>query len=443
MEMLSSTNRIWKHFVPEQDFHVFQRGAYFSTVVIPHRLAVVSLNTMFFYHSNTLVDGCPNDDDELAQSDPGTEELNWLEVQLQQYKSQKVQVYLTGHVPPSAANWYKGCYARYGQLSLKHQDTIVGHLYGHMNQDHFSLIDADDVRPDWSPSSRVRRDEPIRALASLDDQLLSQFKRLPKRKKTELDRYAVVNVAPSVVPTYQPAIRVWTYNVSEASVQAEPTCDKDAASRFRSAVRRLQLPLVPDRWLRAPCMDAAERAPIRSNRFLSPLAYTQFFVRLPRANKHGGYGPGKKGKASKEKGGARPPLHWEVEYTTATRERFLEAAVGEGIRPLLFPKELAPEGLANITTAEIPFLLAEADREDDEPEDDAEEDDPEDDKSHNGAAGVSVVKKKGKRRRWKKLVPWQMEELTLGSWIELARRLGKGKKAWSTFRRFMVVSAPT
>jgi endopolyphosphatase len=43
---------------------VFQRGAYFSVEVIPNALAVISLNTMYFYDSNkgeffkTDNDGC-------------------------------------------------------------------------------------------------------------------------------------------------------------------------------------------------------------------------------------------------------------------------------------------------------------------------------------------------------------------------------------------------
>lgn len=44
---------IWKHFIPSEAAHVFERGAYFSVEVIPDRLAVISLNTLFWYDSNT------------------------------------------------------------------------------------------------------------------------------------------------------------------------------------------------------------------------------------------------------------------------------------------------------------------------------------------------------------------------------------------------------
>lgn len=44
---------IWKHFIPEDYRHVFERGAHFSVEVVPDRLAVISLNTLFWYDSNT------------------------------------------------------------------------------------------------------------------------------------------------------------------------------------------------------------------------------------------------------------------------------------------------------------------------------------------------------------------------------------------------------
>ena len=43
---------IWKSFVPFHSYQVFQRGAYYSVEVIPDSLAVISLNTMYFFDSN-------------------------------------------------------------------------------------------------------------------------------------------------------------------------------------------------------------------------------------------------------------------------------------------------------------------------------------------------------------------------------------------------------
>lgn len=44
--------RIWKQFIPFPYHQVFQRGAYYSTEVIPGSVAAISLNTMYFYDSN-------------------------------------------------------------------------------------------------------------------------------------------------------------------------------------------------------------------------------------------------------------------------------------------------------------------------------------------------------------------------------------------------------
>lgn len=93
-----------------------------------------------------MVDGCVD-----GSSDPGALEFDWLEVQLDGFRERGMQVWLTGHVPPHSGNYYDTCCElsnpsydrgleqpadsvglRYGDLSLRYQDTIVGHLYGHM-----------------------------------------------------------------------------------------------------------------------------------------------------------------------------------------------------------------------------------------------------------------------------------------------------------------------
>ena len=44
--------RIWKSFIPFHYLQVFQRGAYYAIEVIPNQIAVIALNTMYFYDSN-------------------------------------------------------------------------------------------------------------------------------------------------------------------------------------------------------------------------------------------------------------------------------------------------------------------------------------------------------------------------------------------------------
>jgi hypothetical protein len=139
------SRRIWKSFMPSHSFQVFQRGAYFSTEVVPDALAVISLNTLYFYDSNkgtqfvapirlglnlavTAVGGCEWSD----RNDAGNLEFDWLEVELSSFRSRGMyvscqgekfqpptrsvsathtppQVYLTGHVPPSPGNYFPEC----------------------------------------------------------------------------------------------------------------------------------------------------------------------------------------------------------------------------------------------------------------------------------------------------------------------------------------------
>lgn len=81
------------------------------------------------YDSNKAVDGCPPFHDESDKIDPGTEQLFWLEQQLILAREGGMQVWLTGHVPPSGENWYEGCWMGYAELVLRFHDTIVGYVF--------------------------------------------------------------------------------------------------------------------------------------------------------------------------------------------------------------------------------------------------------------------------------------------------------------------------
>ena len=113
---LSARNSIWSDFIPAEDYHVFQRGAYFAIDVIPDKLAVISLNTLYWYDANkgeallvqalkainhadvtcwllwalflrTVVDGCKD-----GSNEPGALEFDWLEVQLDSFRERGMQV---------------------------------------------------------------------------------------------------------------------------------------------------------------------------------------------------------------------------------------------------------------------------------------------------------------------------------------------------------------
>ncbi|KAH9843836.1 uncharacterized protein C8Q71DRAFT_793476 [Rhodofomes roseus] len=276
----SEFSSIWRNFVPFESYQVFQRGGYFSVEVIPAQLAVISLNTMYFYDSNKAVGGCEDGDPE----DPGNLQFDWLEVQLDRFRSRGMQVWLSGHVPPSADNFFPDCHVRYTELSLRYQDTILGHLYGHMNADHFFFLDADHVRSTRNRNVSTSGEPHFgkKKRRALYNTLLKTFDDLPKPKHNgSYDDYGVVNVSPSVVPNpYLPSFRIFTYNTTgSAYVPAlgpgRGSC-ADAGGQEKDALRCD----VAKPW------HASPDAPSRTNRLWTPLGYAQYYLPdLESANK--------------------------------------------------------------------------------------------------------------------------------------------------------------
>ncbi|CAO2650578.1 Nn.00g018700.m01.CDS01 [Neocucurbitaria sp. VM-36] len=137
---------IWRSFIPEAQRHQFQQGGWFSVEVIPGKLAVISLNTIYFFSSNSGVDGCAN------KHEPGYEHMEWLRIQLQILRERGMKAVLMGHVPParvdSKESWDETCWQKYALWVERFRDVIVGSLYGHMNIDHFMLQDFADINKD-------------------------------------------------------------------------------------------------------------------------------------------------------------------------------------------------------------------------------------------------------------------------------------------------------
>ncbi|KAI9843354.1 MAG: Endopolyphosphatase [Sclerophora amabilis] len=242
--------KIWNKFIPEEQRHGFERGGWFFVEVIPNKLAVYSLNTMYFFDSNAAVDGC------AKKSEPGYEHMEWLRVQLQLLRERGMKAILIGHVPPartdSKMSWDETCWQKYTLWMRQYRDVVVGSIYGHMNVDHFMLQDNNDVdilallgeslenserrltlnddfsiqsakdylgdlRDEWSklpePPSRLKRDQVNNKKTK---------KRNARKEKDYLDkiggkwaeRYMVSHVSPSVVPNYFPTLRVFEYNIT-------------------------------------------------------------------------------------------------------------------------------------------------------------------------------------------------------------------------------------
>ena len=380
---------IWRHFIPEDQRHTFVEGGWFTIEVIPGKLAVISLNTMYFFESNSAVDGCN------AKSEPGYEHMEWLRVQLQLLRSRGMKAILMGHVAPARSNekksWDESCWQKYTLWMDRYRDVVVTGLYGHMNIDHFILQDshkvdietvleksADDVvtilskedylvslRKQWSalPSPPADIFDKLRSMSEpLDfDATKKKSKKEKKREKKErkflkkiggpfAERYSLSLVSPSLVPNYFPTLRVVEYNVSglEAlSMQDHSNYvidgDSSDVSTVGSTLSESQTPSVdiekkkkkgkdgkpPSFKIPDPPSSTAPPGPAYSNQPFTLLSYTQYFANLTRLNEE-----------AASKGHESPKIDFEVEYSTSddgvcqmkdlTVRSFLELAIRIG-----------------------------------------------------------------------------------------------------------------
>lgn len=123
-------------------------------------------------------------------------------------------------------------------------------------------------------------------------------------------------------------------------------------------------------------------SPSRSNKFLTPLGYTQFYLSLDEHNENDGWGPD--GAELKK---ARPLPQFEVEYTT-------------------------------MSEAELGKLASEVQE-----------------------AGRQLLRPDGSLKRDPALTPYQLPDLTIGSWLKLARMVTESKSAWKEYEKRIYVSA--
>jgi endopolyphosphatase len=271
---LRSYADIWHHFIPEEQRHSFEFGGWFYVEVIPNKLAVFSLNTLYFFDRNAGVDDC------VKPSEPGFKHMEWLRVQLQFMRDRGMKAILMGHIPPARTDskmlWDETCWQKYTLWLKQYRDVVISGLYGHMNIDHFVLMDTNeiDIRPakihyeaeDGDEDDEDEEEggdgdgvgeeyEEIIFSATTDDKFSLQsatdyleelregWARLPKpngpinldtesrkkekknkkgkngKDKDKLDskwaeRYHLALVSPSIVPNYFPTLRVFEYNIT-------------------------------------------------------------------------------------------------------------------------------------------------------------------------------------------------------------------------------------
>lgn len=201
--------RMWKTMVPEEQIHVFSRGVNFMVEVIPGKLAVLSINTLYWFKSNTLVDGCD------GRKDPGHLQFRWLGIVLAELRARKMKVWLSGHVPPSPKVYESSCVDRLSAWLHEYRDIIVGGVYGHLNIDHVLFLDSEGSSPEKEGTEEVQNwdDGQVSILGKLSymEDLKDAYSSLADDEAT---RYSVAFVSPSVIPTYLPGLRVWEYNTT-------------------------------------------------------------------------------------------------------------------------------------------------------------------------------------------------------------------------------------
>ncbi|CAO3687866.1 unnamed protein product [Umbelopsis vinacea] len=196
---------IWRPFIPYDQLHTFQMGGYFAVDVIPGKIRVLALNTLYFYNSNAAVDGCD------VEGDPGKDHMDWLDTQLELARQLKLKVHITGHVPPRPNAYYGSCLTAYTRIAQKYSDIILGHWYGHVNMDHFVLLDDED---DAHLSDMNTLDQ-VHALKDIPRYLKELHGRYKRASTSNATNQIVINITPPVLPVYLPTFRIIHYDVGD------------------------------------------------------------------------------------------------------------------------------------------------------------------------------------------------------------------------------------
>lgn len=252
---------IWRGFVPQEQRHSFARGGWFFSEVIPNRLAVFSLNTLYFFDSNSAVDGCD------AKSEPGYEHMEWLRIQLQFLRERGMKAILIGHVPParteSKQSWDETCHQKFTLWLRQYRDVILANIFGHMNIDHFMFQDVSDLKykfeidgidkdfdrliefdnhtadPEFSAEGKAtyltelhdtwaQLPKPPKgsSYSHIQEMIETEKKKHKRRKHKDMEeflhsiggeygeRFSLSLVSPSIVPNFFPTLRLVEYNIT-------------------------------------------------------------------------------------------------------------------------------------------------------------------------------------------------------------------------------------
>lgn len=324
--------KIWKNFIPQSQLHVFNKGVYFFKEVIPGNLAVISLNTLYLFKSNPLVDNCD------SKKQPGHELFLWLGYVLKELRKQNMKVWLTGHVPPNEKNYDISCWRKYVAWTHEYRDVIIGGLYGHMNIDHFIPLDSNkaykSIKKEFKISNLVLDEEedehidvednnsnyfasfgeyqikknfetqggvPNNKVGYMESLRRDLYAKVKGKKKSgaHLERYSIAHVGSSIVPTFNPGFRIWEYNISDVSKFNQPFSWDSFFMKIDHLIENLEVDddfeiskkkkkhkkKKPDKTFPPQFPKHNKLGPAYTPQFLSPEKYVQYYLDLESVNK--------------------------------------------------------------------------------------------------------------------------------------------------------------
>lgn len=233
-DLLSFYEQMWRPWIPKDQRSTFRQGGYFMVNVAP-RLNILTLNTMYFYVRNKAVDNC------LHPKSPAYLQLIWFEDQLKNARTTQERIYVIGHVPPSPRDYKGTCLTEYMRIASNYTDVVMGHFFAHLNMDHFLMFDGrqdtllnleddmvmDKVHQKVFDIADYDDDHEVHATRNIDaylDWLRDMYKdidplddkRAPPNTQPPL---VVVQVSPSVLPVYNPAIRIYKYEINPEDIE--------------------------------------------------------------------------------------------------------------------------------------------------------------------------------------------------------------------------------
>jgi endopolyphosphatase len=133
--VLDKLYETWSDLLPSKDtkegwniYRDFVKGGYHMRILIPDKLAVISLNTIYWFEDNQQLDDCQASWEKSKSANDL--HLAWLFGKLAELKKLGMSVYLIGHVPPvtvdNQLNYKPRCFQHYLKIVGDFSSIIIG-----------------------------------------------------------------------------------------------------------------------------------------------------------------------------------------------------------------------------------------------------------------------------------------------------------------------------